>query len=200
MGDSEQQDDVALLRAIATNPLALEEFYCLHIDGVTHFLARRCRTPEDLADAVSATFVAVLFSARSFNPELGSPMAWLFSIARNEARGQGRTLGRREALRHRLQGSALLSRDDTERLAELIDAERRVVQLEVALSSASVGELALLNSMIVDDASVTEAATSLGISAAAGRKRLERLRRRVVADRQHEPGLNLNETRPMEER
>ena len=59
MGDTDQQDDVALLRAIATNPLALEQFYRRHVGDVTHFLSRRCRTPEDLADAVSATFVAV---------------------------------------------------------------------------------------------------------------------------------------------
>jgi RNA polymerase sigma-70 factor (ECF subfamily) len=180
MSDNDQQLDAELLSNIASSPAALEQFYRRHVVGVTRFLSRRCQTPEDVADAVSATFVAVLFSAHSFDPELGSPMAWLYSIARNEARGQGRSLGRREALRLRLQGSALLSRDDAERISEIIDAERQVNELEEALSTASFGELELLRSMAMDDLTVAQAASSLGISAATGRKRLERLRRRVV--------------------
>ncbi len=179
MSDNAQRSDEELLRQIASSPASLEAFYRRHLEGVTCFLARRCRTPEDLADAVSATFVAVLVSARSYNPELGSPKAWLFAIARNEALGQGRSLGRREALRHRLNGSALLSSDDTERLSDVIDAEIRSVLLEEMLSGAAVGELELLHSMVSQDATVTEASASLGISSATGRKRLERLRRRV---------------------
>ena len=75
MSDNQQHPDPELLTEIATNPAALEQFYRRHVEGVTRFLSRRCRTPEDVADAVSATFVAVLFSAHSFDPELGSPMA-----------------------------------------------------------------------------------------------------------------------------
>lgn len=195
MGDNEEQHDVELLSTIASSPAALEQFYRRHVDGVTHFLSRRCHTPDDVADAVSATFVAVLFSAHSFDLERGSPMAWLYSIARNEARGQGRSLGRREALRLRLQGSALLSRDDVERIAEIIDAEHQVNQLEGTLAAASSGELELLLSMTKDDLTVTQAASSLGISAATGRKRLERLRRRVTTSNEA-----ANHQTPMEEK
>jgi RNA polymerase sigma-70 factor (ECF subfamily) len=180
MSDNQQHPDPELLAEIATNPADLEQFYRRHVEGVTRFLSRRCRTPEDVADAVSATFVAVLFSAHSFDPELGSPMAWLYSIARNEAHGQGRSLGRREALRLRLRGSTLLSRDDADRIAEIIDAERQVGELDEALGTASTGELELLRSMAIGDLTVTQASSSLGISAATGRKRLERLRRRVT--------------------
>ena len=194
MSDNEQQRDAELLREIASSPAALEQFYRRHVESVTRLLSRRCHTPEDVADAVSATFVAVLFSAHSFDPELGSPMAWLYSIARNEARDQGRSLGRREALRLRLHGSALLSRDDTERISEIIDAERQVSDLGEALSTASSGELELLHSMAMDDQTVTQAASSLGISAASGRKRLERLRRRVATSDEA-----TNHPAPMEE-
>lgn len=180
MSDNDQQLDAELLSSIASSPAALTQFYRRHFDDVTRFVSRRCQTPEDVADAVSATFVAVLFSAHSFDLKLGSPMAWLYSIARNEARSQGRSRGRREALRLRLQGSALLSRDDVERIAEIIDAEHQVTQLEGALGTASSGELELLRSMTKDDLTVTQAASTLGISAATGRKRLERLRRRVA--------------------
>jgi len=180
MKNNEPRDDVELLSVISSNPAALEQFYRRHVDDVTRFLARRCRTPEDVADAVSATFLAILLSAETFDPTLGSPMAWLFSIARNEATGQGRTAGRREALRLRLRGSALLSRSDAERIDELIDAEREASHLEGTLRNASSGELELLNVMVRDDLAVGEAATSLGVSASTGRKRLQRLRRGVV--------------------
>jgi RNA polymerase sigma-70 factor (ECF subfamily) len=180
MKNDEPRDDVELLSVISSNPAALEQFYRRHVDDVTRFLARRCRTPEDVADAVSATFLAILLSAETFDPTLGSPMAWLFSIARNKATGQGRTAGRREALRLRLRGSALLSRSDTERIDELIDAEREASHLEETLRNASSGELELLNVMVRDDLAVGEAATSLGVSASTGRKRLQRLRRGVV--------------------
>ena len=200
MSDQEQQRDVELLRELASCPAALEDFYRRHVDSVTRFLARRCRTPEDLADAVSATFVAVLVSARSYDPDLGSPTAWLFTIARNEAREQGRSAGRREALRHRLIGSSLLSRDDTDRLAELIDAEGRAIKLEETLSGASVGELELLHSMVSHDATVTESALSLGISSATGRKRLERLRHRVSAELKRPSNSDSSQPIHLEER
>jgi len=200
MSDQAQRSDVELLFEVASSPTALEAFYRRHVEGVTRFLARRCRTPEDLADAVSATFVAVLVSARTYDPELGSPTAWLFAIARNEATGQGRSLGRREALRHRLNGSALLSSDDTDRLAELIDAESRSVRLQETLSGASVGELALLHSMVSQDATVTEASASLGISSATGRKRLERLRRRVPDELKTPTTSDPNQPPTLEER
>lgn len=200
MSDHAQRSDEELLRQIASSPAGLEAFYRRHVESVTGFLASRCRTPEDLADAVSATFVAVLISARSYDPDLGSPTAWLFAIARNEALGQGRSLGRREALRHRLNGSALLSSDDTERLAEVIDAEIRSAQLEEMLSGAAVGELELLHSMVWQDATVTEASASLGISSATGRKRLERLRRRVPDELKTPKISDSNQPPTLEER
>ena len=200
MSDQALRSDLELLREVVTSPAALEAFYRRHVESVTRFLARRCRTPEDLADAVSATFLAVLVSARSYNPDLGSPRAWLFAIARNEALGQGRSLGRREALRHRLNGNALLSSDDTDRLVELIDAELRSARLQETLSGASVGELELLHSMVSQDATVTEASISMGISSATGRKRLERLRRRVPDELKTPSTSDLNQPTTLEER
>ncbi len=200
MSDHSQRSDVELLREVASSPAGLEAFYRRHVEEVTRFLARRCRTPEDLADAVSATFVAVLVSARTYNPDLGSPGAWLYAIARNEALRQGRSLGRREALRHRLNGTALLSNDDTDRLAEIIDAEIQSVRLQETIKGASVGELEVLHSMVSQDATVTEASSSLGITSATGRKRLERLRRRIPEEFKTPTTADTNQPTKLEER
>jgi RNA polymerase sigma-70 factor (ECF subfamily) len=176
----EPPGDVELLRTLTRSPQAFETFYRRHVGEITRYLAGRCQTPEDVADGVSATFLAVLVSAESFDPERGSPFAWLYAIARNEARGQSRLAGRREALRVRLHGSSLLSQADTERLAEIIDFERAAAHLKVALRTAPANELELLDRVVTNDESTAEAARSLGITPAAGRKRLERLRGRVV--------------------
>jgi DNA-directed RNA polymerase specialized sigma24 family protein len=74
----------------------------------------------------------------------------------------------------------LLSQEDTDRIAELIDYERAAARLNVALSTAPANQLELLDRVVANDESATEAARSLGISPAAGRKRLERLRGRVT--------------------
>jgi RNA polymerase sigma-70 factor (ECF subfamily) len=180
MSIEEPTDDVELLRTLSKSPRAFETFYRRHVSGITRFLARRCRTPEDVADGVSATFLAVLSSAERFDPERGTALAWLYTIARNEARGQARSAGRREALRVRLQGSALLSQEDSDRLAELIDFERAAAHLSTALSAAPAHEIELLDRVVANNETATEAARSLGISPSAGRKRLERLRGRVT--------------------
>jgi len=180
MGIEEPLDDIELLGTLAKCPRAFETFYRRHVSDITRYLARRCRTPEDVADGVSATFLAVLTSAKNFHPERGTALAWLYTIARNEARGQSRSAGRREALRVRLQGSTLLSQEDTDRFAELIDYERAAARLNVALRTAPANELELLDRVFACDESATEDARSLGISPSAGHKRLERLRGRVM--------------------
>jgi DNA-directed RNA polymerase specialized sigma24 family protein len=77
MRSDDDRDDVELLSVISSNAAALEQFYRRHVDDDTRFLARRCQTSEDVADAVSANFFAVLFSAETLDPTLGLPTAWL---------------------------------------------------------------------------------------------------------------------------
>jgi RNA polymerase sigma factor (sigma-70 family) len=189
MGNEAQPSDVELLLALETSPDAFEIFYRRHVKAITRFLAQRLRTPEDVADGVAATFLAVLVSADTFDAQRGSPTAWLYAIARNEARGQSRSIGRREALRVRLQGSALLSHEDSERLAELIDVQRAAGRLGDALSAASDGELELLGHIVTNNMTVAQAARSIGIAPAAGRKRMQRLRGRVRNAIDYPPGL-----------
>jgi RNA polymerase sigma factor (sigma-70 family) len=180
MGHDTQPSDTELLLTLATSPDAFEDFYRRHVARITRFLAQQLRTPEDVADAVATTFLAVLVSVATFDPERGSPTAWLYAIARNEARGQSRSVGRREALRLHLQGSALLSHEDSDRLGELIDAQRAASQLDDALGTASDGELELLSHIVTNNMSVAQAARSIGITPSTARKRMQRLRGRVT--------------------
>src|SRR4051794_19728322 len=82
--------DAQLLALLGRDKEALEAFYLRHVGAVTGFLARRCRTPEDLADAVAQTFVEVIGSASRYETERGSATAWLLGIAAHTASAQWR--------------------------------------------------------------------------------------------------------------
>jgi RNA polymerase sigma factor (sigma-70 family) len=181
MGQDESASDERLLELLRTDPVAFEGFYRRHVAGVMRYLAARCQSPEDVADATTATFLAVLTSSGTFDPALGSPTAWLYTIARNEACSQKRAANRRWLLSRRMQAGYLLSSDDTERIAEVIDAERRAAGVLEILNSAPQGERDLVARIVSDDATPSAAAQALGISSGSGRIRLMRLRARVHA-------------------
>ena len=175
--------DVELLRRLRGDKAAFEQFYRLHVARVTRFLAGRCATPEDLADATSATFLCVMLSGPTYNPRAGSVASWLLSIAANEARRVQRKNLRQDALAKRIRASTLLNADHTERLAEIIDAEHEATGLHPVISKAPTGEQELLRQMVDYDLSAAEAARAIGISSSAGRVRLSRLRGRLVQAR-----------------
>jgi hypothetical protein len=74
-GYEPSRPDVELLRQLGEDSCAFEQFYRRHVGTVTRFLARRCTTPEDVADATSATFLAAMLSASTYDPRLGQPVS-----------------------------------------------------------------------------------------------------------------------------
>lgn len=177
--------DEELIAAIPASADALEALYHRYIDRVVRFLAGRCRTPEDVADAAAATFLAVLQSSKTFRPERGDGERWLFAIARNEARRLRRKGVRGEELLIRLRHRTPLDSDDAERIAEMIDAERAVARLAPMLGAVRPSERALLDRIVSADETSAEASRALGIEPTAGRRRLARLRStvRIQAER-----------------
>ena len=168
--------DAELIAAIPASAAAFDAFYRRHIAAVMHFLARRCKTPEDVADAAADTFVAVLGSGSTYRYERGSVAAWLYGIARNAASDRRRERGRSDALALRLQGRRLLASDDAERIAEMIDAERDAARLAPVLATVRTSEREFLDRIVDVDLTPAAASRSLGIEPSAGRRRLARLR------------------------
>lgn len=171
--------DAELLEKLADDPGALEEFYRRHVGMVMRFLARRCWTPEDVADATSATFLAVLVSSSTYDPLAGDAPRWLRSIAANEASRIARGRQRSAALTNRVRGRRLLAQDDVERISEMIDAEREVERLGAAIDGAPQSEKDVVSTMVDRDLTPSEAARALGITPGAARVRLSRLRDRL---------------------
>src|SRR3954452_7107054 len=108
--------DAQLLALLGRDKEALRAFYLRHIGAVTRFLARRCRTPEDLADAVAQTFVEVIGSAPGYDSARGNATAWLFGIAAHTASAQWRDQQRAAGIAAAVSGRRLLDEDDYARL------------------------------------------------------------------------------------
>nr|WSY52907.1 RNA polymerase sigma factor [Streptomyces sp. NBC_00886] len=163
--------------AAARDPQLFEEFYRRHVDTITSFVARRVADPHTVADLTAEIFLAALDSAHTYRPGLGSETAWLYGIARNVVSSERRRLARESALDRRVSGRRLLEPDDIARLEDKLDAESPGRRALAALERLPDGERALMELIAVDQLTVTEAATALGIRQVTARVRLHRARK-----------------------
>jgi RNA polymerase sigma factor (sigma-70 family) len=171
----QRQRDVRRIRA---DPDALEAFYREHFDAVLRFVARRVSSPELAADLTADVFVAAIESAERYRADRGAPAAWLYGIARHVVSAEYRR-ARRERDAPAIAGSGLLDEQDVADIVARIDAEAGARELYRAMESLSERERAVLELVAVDQLSVTEAASALGIPKVTARVRLHRARRRM---------------------
>jgi RNA polymerase sigma-70 factor (ECF subfamily) len=164
------------LSRIAHDPDAFELFYREHLEVVLRFITRRVVDPHLAADLTADVFLAVIDNAASYDPRRGDPRAWVFGVARNVVSAENRRVARDVQLRRRVAGRRLLVDDDIERLQEQIDAARDSRALVAAMARLPDSERAVLELVAVDQLTVTEAATALGIRAVTARVRLHRAR------------------------
>jgi RNA polymerase sigma factor (sigma-70 family) len=169
--------DRELLCLLDADPAAFEVFYRRHIDRVVRFATRRLREPADVADVVASTFVTVLTSARSYDPDRGEPTAWLLGIAARLIANRVRQAGRESALAARIAGRRLLDPNDIERLEDRIHADQQAVAVIDALDRLKPRARETLLLVGVDGLTAAEASRFLGISSANFRMRLSAARR-----------------------
>ncbi|MCK2221335.1 RNA polymerase sigma factor [Actinomadura sp. ATCC 31491] len=162
---------------LATDPAAFEAFYRQHVDAVTRFLARRADDPHTVADLVADVFLAVLDSAHTYRPGRGSEIAWLYGVARNTLSAERRRALKQSQLTHRVSGRRPLDQDDLARLEERIDAERPARRAFEAMADLPDGERAVLELVVLEQLTVTEAAEALGIRSGTAMVRLHRARK-----------------------
>jgi RNA polymerase sigma-70 factor (ECF subfamily) len=168
------------LTRIASDPDAFEDFYREHVEAVQRFVARRVDDPYLAADLTADVFLAAIDSAHAYRPGRVEPIGWLYGIARNVVAGERRRSGREQRARRRVPPSAeLIEAGDLARLHERIDAEAASRRLYEAMDRLSEGERAVLELVVLEELSVSEAAKVLGIRPVAARVRLHRARRRL---------------------
>jgi RNA polymerase sigma-70 factor (ECF subfamily) len=164
------------LRRIEHDPNAFEAFYREHVEGVQRFVARRVADPYLAADLTAEVFLAAIDAAAGYRRERGSPVAWLFGVARIVVAAEHRRAGRERRANARVEGRRLLGEDDLECLRERIDAASHSRALFAAVAQLPEGERAVLELIALDDLSVTEAAAVLGLRPVTARVRLHRAR------------------------
>jgi RNA polymerase sigma-70 factor (ECF subfamily) len=162
-------DDDELIAALAAgDDAALRELFTRHAP----WLAARLRAalpPSDVEDVLQETFLAVWQGARGYRPR-GTPRAWMWVIARNQA-----------ALLLRRRGPATLPLSDTTPLDEtpqpgLDPAEVALARADIAAALSNPdGEV--LRLMYVEDRPVAEVAALLGVPAGTVKSRAHRARR-----------------------
>lgn len=165
---------------------AFEAFYREHVDAVLRYATRRTDDPHDAADLVADVFLAAIRSAEGYRPELGSPLAWLYGIARNLVAAERRRAARAFAAEAKIAGNRLLDQDDIARIEERIDAERSSRSLLERMADLPESQRAVLELTAIDGLSPAETAKVLGISAVAVRVRLHRARRALASEMEPE--------------
>ena len=160
-------DDDELIAALAAGDVAaLRELFARHAP----WLAARLRAalpPPDVEDVLQETFLGVWKGASGYRPR-GTPRAWMWTIARNQA-----------ALLLRRRGPATVPLAETTP-AGLDPAEAALARAEItAALDGPEGEV--LRLMYVEDRPVAEVAALLGVPAGTVKSRAHRARRLLRA-------------------
>jgi RNA polymerase sigma-70 factor, ECF subfamily len=160
-------DDDELIAALAAgDDTALRELFMRHAP----WLAARLRAalpPPDVEDVLQETFLAVWKGASSYRPR-GTPQAWMWVIARNQA-----------ALLLRKRGPVTASLEGMPH-AGLDPAEAAMVRADIAAALSGPGG-EVLRLMYVEDRPVAEVATLLGVPSGTVKSRAYRARRMLRA-------------------
>jgi RNA polymerase sigma factor (sigma-70 family) len=164
---------------VTTSTSELGLVYRENVGAVTAYFARRCTEPQVVADLVSETFVEAVGSFGTFDSSRGSARGWLIAIARRVfARWCEELSGGRVAI-ERLGGRLVLDADETDELAERIDAQsqgRAVLERCAFLPALEREAIELVD---VAGLEPKEAARVLEVSAGTLRVRLHRARARL---------------------
>jgi len=155
-------DDDELIAALAAgDEEALRELFTRHAP----WLAARLRAalpPPDVEDVLQETFLAVWKGASGYRPK-GTPRAWIWVIARNQA-----------ALLLRRRGPVTVPLGETPQ-AGLDPAEAVMVRADIA-AALDGPEGRVLRLMYVEDRPVAEVAALLGVPSGTVKSRVHRAR------------------------
>jgi RNA polymerase sigma-70 factor (ECF subfamily) len=156
-------DDDELIAALAAgDDTALRELFMRHASWLAARL-RAALSPPDVEDVLQETFLAVWKGARGYRPQ-GTPQAWMWVIARNQA-----------ALLLRRRGAVTAPLEETPHVG-LDPAEAAIIRTEIAAAlKGPEGEV--LRLMYVEDRPVAEVAALLGVPVGTVKSRAHRARR-----------------------
>jgi RNA polymerase sigma-70 factor (ECF subfamily) len=184
----ERQIELRLVaRLKAGDTAAFEAIYEAFRPRLFSFLARLSRRRDVAEDLLEETWLRLVTRASELTDEtrLGP---WLFTVARNLFASwcRHRAVDESRILDFALSWPGALPRESPFEHAARTETERR---LEAALARLPARDREVLLLVAGEDLSPAEAATVLGLSPEALRKRLQRARERLAVGMQEEPDL-----------
>jgi RNA polymerase sigma-70 factor (ECF subfamily) len=173
-------------RSLSGDGEAFGMIFDLHRDRVYHHARRLVDTTEDGEDVAAAAFLELWRRRGSVRLVRGSVLPWLLVTTSNVARNTARARRRYRAFLAALP-SAQAVRD-----AESTVMEQTTLGLDPALRTAlnalPAQDLHLLTLVVFEDLPIADAAVALGITPAAAKTRLHRVRERIRVQLPH-PGI-----------
>lgn len=174
----EPSDSDLLSASRAGDRDAFGHFYVRNREVLLRYLARRVSEPEVAADLMAETFASALVAVRDQSRALPqTPLAWLFTIARNLLVDSARR-GRVEVEARRRLGLEPLTLDDRDlqRITEIAAIGDELTELAAAIPAA---EWDAFRAHVLDDESYRDLAFRLRCSQAVVRKRVSRAKARL---------------------
>lgn len=173
MSSFEPSDSQLLSAARDGDSEAFGLFYLRHRESLLRYLARRVHEPEHAADLMAEAFATALVAVRDRSRVLPeTPLAWLFTVARNLLVDSIRR-GRVEATaRQKLMFEpVVLDSDDLQRIEEIAAGGDDFPELAAAIPDS---EWEAFHAHVLEEQSYPEIAARLGCSQVVARKRVSR--------------------------
>lgn len=148
-----------------------------HHARVHRHSARLLTTAADADDVTAATFLELWRRRDDVHPTTSSLLPWLLVTATNLTRNTTRGTRRYRDLLHRLHRQP--AQHHTPDVADVHTATHLDEPLATALRALRTLDLQLITLVVLEDLTLTEAATVLGLSPGAAKTRLHRARARL---------------------
>lgn len=159
--------------------LGFEQVFDQNYDVIFRYLRRRVN--EQLAaDLTAETFATALKEFRRFDPELGSPRAWLFGIATNHMRKESRR-EIRELRAYARSGIDPVAADPMQEADQRLDAQQLERDLARGLASLKADDRDALLLLSWGELSYPEIAEAQDVPVGTVKSRISRARRHLRA-------------------
>jgi RNA polymerase sigma-70 factor (ECF subfamily) len=149
--------------------------YREHALPLTAYFLRRTRDAQIAADLTAETFAAALEGADRFDPARGTPVGWLYGIARNQLSAFERRHRVEDRARRRL-GMERLELTDAAiaKLEAAAEREATAVALAGAMAELPDDQRAAVTARVVHERGYAEIAAATGSTEPAVRQRVSR--------------------------
>ena len=170
--------DAELWELSKTDPDAFGVVFERHAQRVFGYCARRTADLSQAEDLTSVVFLHAWATRHRVRLIEDSALPWLLGVAANVLRNSARSIRRYDAALARLPASVPVE-DPAERVAERVDAERRLAEASEPLQALRPTEREVAHLVWWAGLSYAEAAIALDIPVGTVRSRLSRARARI---------------------